>query len=89
MTMKMKYAITTFAALAFVAAGPLFLAAASAEDTMKSETPTQDHMKGDAMKGDAMKGDQMKGEAMKGNAMKADHMKGDHMKGGATDETEE
>jgi pentapeptide MXKDX repeat protein len=60
MTMKTRYAITTFAALAFVAAGPLFLAAASAEDTMKSETPTQDHMKGDAMKGDAMKGDAMK-----------------------------
>ena len=54
--MKMKYAITTFAALAFVVAGPLLLAAASAEDTMKSETPAQDHMKGDAMKGDAHEG---------------------------------
>jgi pentapeptide MXKDX repeat protein len=78
MTMKTRYAITTFAALAFVAAGPLFLAAASAEDTMKSETPTQDHMKGDAMKGDAMKGDHMKGDAMKGDAMKGDAMKSGH-----------
>ena len=35
--MKMKYAITTFAALAFVVAGSLFAGTASAEDTMKSE----------------------------------------------------
>jgi pentapeptide MXKDX repeat protein len=81
MTMKTRYAITTFAALAFVAAGPLFLAAASAEDTMKSETPTQDHMKGDAMKGDAMKGDHMKGDAMKGDAMKSGHTGDDTMGG--------
>jgi pentapeptide MXKDX repeat protein len=64
--MKMKYAMTTFAALAFVVAGSMYVGAASAEDTMKSETPAQDHMKGDAMKGDAMKGDHMKGDAMKG-----------------------
>jgi pentapeptide MXKDX repeat protein len=70
MTMKMKYAITTFAALAFVVAGPLFLAAASAEDTMKSETPAQDRMKGDAMKGEHMKGEAMKGDAMKGDDAK-------------------
>ena len=64
--MKTRYAITTFAALAFVAAGPLFLAAASAEDTMKSETPVQDHMKGDAMKGDAMKSGHTGDDAMGG-----------------------
>ena len=49
--------ITSFAALAFVVAGAMYAGGASAEDTIKSETPTQDHMKGDAMKGDAMKGD--------------------------------
>jgi pentapeptide MXKDX repeat protein len=67
MNMKRTHAITTFAALAFVAAGPLFAVAASAEDNMKPETTKpetmkQDHTKGDAMKGDAMKGDDMKGE---------------------------
>jgi pentapeptide MXKDX repeat protein len=61
--MKMKYAMTTFAALAFVVAGSMYVGAASAEDTMKSETPAQDHMKGDAMKSghagdDAMSGTQ-------------------------------
>jgi pentapeptide MXKDX repeat protein len=64
MTMKAKYAITTFATLALVAAAPLFAAAASAEDTMKPEAPTQDHMKGEAMKGDAMNGDHMGSDAM-------------------------
>jgi pentapeptide MXKDX repeat protein len=87
MTMKTRYAIAAFAALALVAAAPLFAAAASAEETMKSETPAQEHMKGDAMKGDHMKGDAMKGDHMKGDAMKGDHMKGDAMKG-ATDETQ-
>jgi hypothetical protein len=46
MTMKTKYAITRFAALAFVVAGAMYAGSASAEDTMKSETPTQDHVKG-------------------------------------------
>ena len=63
--MKMKYAMTTFAALTFVVAGSMYAGTASAEDTMKSETPAQDHMKGDAMKGDHMKGDAMKGDHMK------------------------
>jgi hypothetical protein len=35
MAMKMKYAITTFAALAFVVAGSMYAGTASAEDTMK------------------------------------------------------
>ena len=70
--MNTKYLITRFAALAFVAVGSMNAGIASADETMKSETPTQDHMKGDAMKGDHMKGDPMNG---------------DHMKGGATDET--
>src|ERR1700730_12554607 len=93
MTMKTKYVIATFAALALVAAGSLFAVGASAEDNMKPETTKPesmkpDHMKGDAMKGDAMKGDAMKGDAMKGDAMKGDAMKGDamkpdHMKGDA------
>jgi pentapeptide MXKDX repeat protein len=52
MTMKMKYAITTFAALVLVAAGSLFVAAASAEDAMKSEGMKSDSMKPDRMKGD-------------------------------------
>ena len=72
--MKMKYAITTFAALAFVLAGSMYAGTASAEDTTKSEPPAQDHMKGYATKGDTMKGDAMKGDAMKGDAMKGDHM---------------
>jgi pentapeptide MXKDX repeat protein len=76
MTMKMKYAITSFAALALVAAGSMYAGTASAEDTMKAETPAQDHMKGDAMKGD-----HMKGEAMKGDAMKAG-LTGDNAMGG-------
>ena len=74
--MKMKYAITTFAALAFVLAGSMYAGTASAEDTMKSETPAQDHMKGDAMKGD-----HMKGEAMKGDALKSGHTGDDTMGG--------
>jgi len=40
---KRTNAITSFAALALVAAAPLFAAAAAAEDTMKPEAPTQDH----------------------------------------------
>jgi hypothetical protein len=44
--MKMNSIITSFAALAFVVAGAMYAGGASAEDTMKSETPTQDHMKG-------------------------------------------
>jgi pentapeptide MXKDX repeat protein len=76
MTMKMKYAITTFAALAFVAAGPLFLAAASADDTMKPETTKPESMKADHMKGDAMKGDAMKGDAMKSGHAGDDAMGG-------------
>ena len=77
--MKMNSIITSFAALAFVVADAMYAGGASAEDTMKSEAPTQDHMKGEAMKGDAMKGDHTKGDAMKGDAMKGDSMKGDHM----------
>jgi hypothetical protein len=46
MTMKAKYAVTTFAALALVAAAPLIAAAASAKDTMKPEAPTQTIEKG-------------------------------------------
>jgi pentapeptide MXKDX repeat protein len=72
--MKMNSIITSFAALAFVVAGTMYAGGASAEDTMKSKTPTQDHMKGDAMKGDAMKGDAMKGDAMKGDHMGSDAM---------------
>ncbi|MGI8568887.1 MAG: pentapeptide MXKDX repeat protein [Methylocella sp.] len=64
--MKTKYAITCFAALAFVATGPLFAVAAPAEDNMKPETTKPETMKQDRMKGDAMKGDVMKGDAMKG-----------------------
>ena len=79
--MKMNSIITSFAALAFVVAGAMYAGGASAEDTMKSEPPTQDHMKGDPMKGDAMKGDAMKGDAMKGDAMKGDHMGGDALDG--------
>ena len=65
--MKTKYAITTFAALALVAAGSLFAVGASAEDNMKPETTKPESMKPDHMKGDAMKGDAMKGDAMKGD----------------------
>jgi pentapeptide MXKDX repeat protein len=55
--MKMKYAITTFAAVALVSCGSLFAVAASAEDNMKPETAKPESMKTDHMKGDAMKGD--------------------------------
>jgi len=68
--MKMKYAITTFAALALVVAGSVYAGTASGEDTMKSETPAQDHMKGDATKG-----------ATKGDAMKSGHTGDDAMGG--------
>jgi pentapeptide MXKDX repeat protein len=74
--MKRTHAITTFAALALVAAGSLFTVSASAEDAMKPETTKPESMKADHMKGDAMKGD-----AMKGDAMKAGHMGDDAMTG--------
>jgi len=47
--MSRRYAITTLAALGLVAAGSLFAAAASAEDTMKP-----DHMKSGGIRADKM-----------------------------------
>jgi hypothetical protein len=44
--MNTKHLITRFAALAFVVVGSMYAGTASAEETMKSETATQDHMKG-------------------------------------------
>ncbi|MGH6813750.1 MAG: hypothetical protein ACREDM_15895 [Methylocella sp.] len=63
--MKTKYAISTFAALAFVAAGPLFVAAASVQDAMKPEGTSRDHMKSEGMKADTMKSGHMESDAMK------------------------
>jgi pentapeptide MXKDX repeat protein len=54
--MKMNSIITSFAALAFVVDGAMYAGGASAEDTMKSEAPTQDQPTQDHMKGEAMKG---------------------------------
>jgi pentapeptide MXKDX repeat protein len=65
MTMKRTHAITTFAALALVAAGSLFAVGASAEDNMKPETTKPESMKPDHMKGDAMKGDDAMGGTQK------------------------
>jgi len=54
MSMKTKYAITRFAALAFAVGGSLFVVPASAEDAMKPESTKPDTMKADHMKPDAI-----------------------------------
>jgi pentapeptide MXKDX repeat protein len=81
MTMKRMHTITRFAALAFVAAGPLFAVAASAEDKMKPESSQTETMGQDAMKSDGMKTDRMKADTMKSDGMKSDHMGDDTMRG--------
>jgi pentapeptide MXKDX repeat protein len=73
--MKVRHAITRFAAMAIVAAGSIQAGAAFAEDKMKADAKTENHMKGDSMKGDHMKGDAMKGDHKQGDAMKGDAMK--------------
>jgi pentapeptide MXKDX repeat protein len=81
MTLKRTHAITTFAALALVAAGSLFAAAASAEDTMKPETTMSESMKPDHMKSDGMKADTMKSGHMESDVMKPGHAGDDAMGG--------
>jgi pentapeptide MXKDX repeat protein len=77
--MRRTPAIITFAALAFIAAGSFFAAAASAEDAMKPGTTKSESM--DHMKSDGMKADTMKSGYMESDAMKPGHAGGDAMGG--------